>query len=70
MALIRRGKIWHIRFQFDGREHKFSSKSDNQQTAKEIERFKRQELIEGFHGIEHHIKNRRQSCSMMRSPNI
>ena len=55
MAIIRIGKRWYFRFQFQGREYKASTALDatpsNRSAAETIEARVRLELVEGAHGI-------------------
>lgn len=52
MALIRRGKIWHVRFRFKGTLHKFSTKTDDKQLAQKIEKQTREKLTKVFYDVD------------------
>jgi integrase len=58
--LVLRGKVYHVRFQFEGREIKFTTKTGDRKLAEDIEQRRRQELIESLHGIPIHTKDRTQ----------
>jgi integrase len=52
VALIRRGKIWHVRFRFKGTLHKFSTKTEDKQLAQKIEKQTREKLTKVHYGLD------------------
>ena len=51
MSLYRRGRVWWYKFRFNGQTVRESSKSGSLTVAREAEKVRERQLVEGFNGI-------------------